>query len=65
MFNILKVSQDINPKNYSVKEDGKLEIEWSEGDHTSHYDPKWLRKIVILLKISNHMYHPINFGTIH
>ncbi len=44
MFNILKVSQDINPKNYSVKEDGKLEIEWSEGDHTSHYDPKWLRE---------------------
>ena len=34
MFNILKVSEDINPKNYSVKEDGKLEIEWSEGDHT-------------------------------
>ena len=36
MFNILKVSEDINPKNYSVKEDGKLEIEWSEGDHTSY-----------------------------
>ena len=44
MFNILKVSEDINPKNYSVKEDGKLEIEWSEGDHTSYYDPNWLRE---------------------
>ena len=44
MFNILNVSQNINPKNYSVSSDGKLQIEWSEGDHTSHYDPKWLRE---------------------
>ena len=43
MFNILEVSQNINPKNYNVNSDGKLEIEWSEGDHTSYYDPKWLR----------------------
>ena len=43
MFNILEVSQNINPKNYNVSSDGKLEIEWSEGDHTSYYDPKWLR----------------------
>ena len=27
MFNILKVSTEINPKKYSIKEDGKLEIE--------------------------------------
>ena len=44
MFNILKVSQDINPKKYNINEDGKLEIEWSEGDHISYYDPKWLRE---------------------
>ena len=44
MFNILNVSQNINPKNYSVSSDGKLQIEWSEGNHTSHYDPKWLRE---------------------
>ena len=44
MFNILQVSQNINPKKYSVSSDGKLEIEWSEGDHTSHYDLKWLRE---------------------
>ena len=43
MFNILEVSQNINPKNYNVSSDGKLEIEWSEGDHISYYDPKWLR----------------------
>ena len=35
MFNILEFSQDINPKKYNVNENGKLEIEWSEGDHTS------------------------------
>ena len=44
MFNILQVSQNINPKKYSVSSDGKLEIEWSEGDHISHYDLKWLRE---------------------
>jgi len=50
MFNILNVSQDINPKKYSISTDGKLEIEWSEGDHTSHYDPKWLRDNCYTLK---------------
>ena len=50
MFNILKVSQDINPKKYSLSPDGKLEIEWSEGDHTSYYDPKWLRENCYTLK---------------
>ena len=35
MFNILEVSQDINPKNYNINKEGKLEIEWSEGDHIS------------------------------
>ncbi len=50
MFNILNVSQDINPKSYSISEDGKLEIEWSEGDHKSFYDPKWLRENCYTLK---------------
>ena len=44
MFNILEVSKDINPKNYSLNDEGKLKIEWSEGNHTSYYDPKWLRE---------------------
>tara|TARA_B100000579_G_scaffold349063_1_gene302517 strand:+ start:276 stop:1400 length:1125 start_codon:yes stop_codon:yes gene_type:complete len=43
MFNILNVSQDINPKNYEVDSNGKLKIEWSEGEHTSYFDQKWLR----------------------
>ena len=50
MFNILEVSQNINPKNYNVSSDGKLEIEWSEGDHTSYYDPKWLRENCYTIK---------------
>jgi len=43
MFNILEVSKDINPKKYNVNKEGKLEIEWSEGDHISYFDQKWLR----------------------
>ncbi len=50
MFNILNVSQNINPKKYSISSNGKLEIEWSEGDHTSFYDPKWLRENCYTLK---------------
>ena len=50
MFNILEVSQSINPKTYSISSDGKLEIEWSEGNHTSYYDPKWLRENCYTLK---------------
>ena len=37
MFNILKVSQDINPKKYALNEEGKLEIEWNEGNHTNFF----------------------------
>ena len=50
MFNILNVSENLNPKKYSINSDGKLEIEWSEGSHTSHYDPKWLRENCYTLK---------------
>jgi gamma-butyrobetaine dioxygenase len=50
MFNILNVSTNINPKNYSVGENGSLEIEWSEGDHKSTYDPLWLRENCYTLK---------------
>ena len=35
MFNILKVSTDIKTKYFKVNDDGKLVIQWSEGDHTS------------------------------
>ena len=42
-FNFLNVSEKIYPKNVSITNDGKLQIIWSEGNHTSHYEPKWLR----------------------
>ena len=50
MFNILNVSKDINPKKYDVNKEGKLEIEWSEGDHTSYFDQKWLRENCYTIK---------------
>ncbi len=49
-FNILEVSENIHPKEYKINVDGKLEIEWSEGNHTSFYDPNWLRKNCYTLK---------------
>jgi len=50
MFNILNVSTDIRPKNYNVNNKGILEIEWSEGDHKSSYDPLWLRENCYTIK---------------
>ena len=50
MFNILKISQNIKAKEFKVNREGKLVIEWSEGDHTSYYDPKWLRKNCYTIK---------------
>ena len=44
MFNILEVSTNIEPKTFKINNEGKLEIEWSEGNHTSYYDQEWLRK---------------------
>jgi gamma-butyrobetaine dioxygenase len=50
MFNILQVSTNIKAKNFKINNDGKLVIEWSEGDHISFYDPNWLRKNCYTLK---------------
>ena len=50
MFNILNVSKTINPKSYIINKNGKLEIEWSEGNHTSYYDAKWLRENCYTIK---------------
>ncbi len=50
MFNILDVSENINPKKYNLNRDGKLEIEWSEGNHVSHYDISWLRENCYTIK---------------
>jgi len=50
MFNILKVSTAIKAKDFKINDDGKLVIEWSEGNHTSYYDPIWLRENCYTLK---------------
>jgi len=44
MFNILEISTNIEPKAYKINDEGKLEIVWNEGNHTSFYDQEWLRK---------------------
>ena len=44
MFNILEVPLDIEAKICKINDEGKLEVVWSEGNHTSYYDQEWLRK---------------------
>ena len=58
MFNILNVSINIKPKKYNVSANGSLEIEWSEGDHKSIYDPSWLRKNCYTIKNKNKYVSP-------
>jgi len=50
MFDILNVSKNLNPTKYKVNDEGKLEIVWSEGNHTSFYDINWLRKNCYTIK---------------
>ena len=42
VFNILTVSKNIFPKNINI-EKNKLYIDWSEGNHKSIFNLKWLR----------------------
>ena len=42
-FNILEMSTGIEPKIYKINNDGKQEIEWSEGNHISYYNQISLR----------------------
>jgi gamma-butyrobetaine dioxygenase len=50
MFNILEVSKNLCAKELKVNEEGKLVVKWSEGNHTSYYDPIWLRENCYTLK---------------
>jgi gamma-butyrobetaine dioxygenase len=50
MFNILNVSENIKAKDFKINDEGKLVIQWNEDDHTSYYDPKWLRENCYTLK---------------
>ena len=44
IFNIIDVSENIHPKKYYINKNGNLEIYWSEDNHRSCYDVKWLKK---------------------
>ena len=50
MFNILNVSDNLNIKKFEINKSGYLQVEWSEGEHTSLYDLKWLRNNCYTLK---------------
>jgi gamma-butyrobetaine dioxygenase len=63
MFNILKVSTDIKAKDFKINDDGKLAIKWSEGNHTSYYDPKWLRENCYTLKNKEKYISPYKLWT--
>ena len=50
MFNLLEVSENFHASEFKINSEGKLEIKWSEGNHTSYYDSKWLRENCYTLK---------------
>ena len=50
MFNILESSKDLTAQVSKINNEGKLEVKWSEGNHTSYYDLKWLRENCYTLK---------------
>ena len=63
-FNLLTVTDNIHPKSYKVNDKGQLEIEWSEGEHTSYYDIDWLRHNCYTLKSKKNIVHHIFCGII-
>jgi len=52
LFNIVNVSENICPETYKINDGGKLEIKWNEGNHTSDFEPSWLRKHCYTIKNS-------------
>ena len=50
MYNILEASKDLTAEASKINEEGKLVVKWSEGNHTSYYDLKWLRENCYTLK---------------
>ena len=51
-FNLLTVSENIHPEEFSLDLDGSLSIKWNEGNHTGKYSSEWLRKNCYTLKNS-------------
>ena len=65
MFNLLEVSTNIAPKQFKINTEGKLEIEWNEGNHTSYYDQKWLRENCYTINSKKNIFPLTIYGTIH
>ena len=61
IFNIINVSENIHPKKYFVNDIGNLEIIWSEGNHHSCYDAKWLKKHCYTIKNKQTYKSPYKF----
>ena len=49
-FNLLDVTENIYPIKASINKKGDLEIQWSEGDHTSTYSVNWLKNNCYTIK---------------
>ena len=60
MFNILNVSENLSVKDFKIDDKGSLEVQWSEGDHTSFYDLNWLRQNCYTLKNKSKYISPYN-----
>jgi gamma-butyrobetaine dioxygenase len=60
MFNILNVSENLSVKDFKIDNKGSLEVQWSEGDHTSCYDLNWLRQNCYTLKNKSKYISPYN-----
>jgi gamma-butyrobetaine dioxygenase len=61
IFNIIDVSESIYPNTYFVNDIGNLEIKWSEGNHHSCYDAKWLKKHCYTIKSKQTYKSPYKF----
>ena len=49
-FNLLNISENIHPKNFTLNDEGDLIVMWSEDDHQSIFTSKWLRDNCYTLK---------------
>ena len=58
MFNILDVPLDNEAKKCKINDDGKLEVVWSVGNHTSYYDQNWLRENCYTIKNNSQYISP-------
>ena len=49
-FNLKDISENIKPKSFNLEDNGKLKIEWNEGEHISYFETNWLRNHCYTIK---------------